>query len=165
LYSLDLTAGLHRPNNMDMQHYHEIVDSKGNLFKGYHAIEDNIDCKDGKYAQHCANGNTGVIGIAVCGMSGFNINSKTSSSNITMVQMEALYKRVAELAHKYSIPITKGNVYTHMEYDSSDRGAHHGKIDIIYIPYLNLLGMEKCGDYIRGKIQVYYDRLNKKENK
>ena len=164
MYSLDLTAGLHRPNNDDMQHYHEMVDSKGNLFKGYHAIEDNLDCKDGKYAQHCANGNTGVIGIAVCGMSGFDTHRRLSSSNLTMVQMEKLYERCAELVIKYSIPIKPETIYTHMEYDSSDKGAHHGKIDIVYIPFLNLYGMKECGDHIRNKIQVYYDR-SKKEKK
>ena len=96
-------------------------------------------------------------------MSRFDIKTKTSDSNLTMVQMEKLYERVAQLAIEYDISITKENIYTHMEYDSSERGAHHGKIDIIYIPFINLLGMDKCGDYIRTKIKWYYDKLNKKK--
>lgn len=153
------TAGYHRPNNEDLFHYHIIFDDKGNAFKGVHSIEDNIDCKDGDYAQHCALGNTGTIGIAVCGMAGFSCNTKVSKSNITMTQMEAMFKKVAELCREYSIPITDETVYTHAEYDRLN--AKEGKIDIIFIPYLNKYGIEECGDYIRNKIKWYYDKENK----
>jgi hypothetical protein len=148
------TAGYNRPNNEDMQHYHIIVDDKGNYYKGIHSIESNIDCKDGEYAQHCALGNTGVIGIAVCGMAGFSTNSKVSKSNLTRLQMEALFKKCSDLCKEYEIEVSPSTVYTHMEYDHTH--AKKGKIDIVYIPYLNLYGMEECGNYIREKILWYY---------
>jgi len=157
------TAGYARPNNLDCQHYHIMVDDKGNYHNGYHKIEDNIDCKDGNYAQHCALGNTGTIGIALCGMAGFSTNTLTSHSNITRVQIEAGCKKIAELCKKYKIKVDSSTVYTHMEYDSGEHGAKEGKIDIMYIPYLNLLGKDECGDYIRNKVKWYYD--NTKEGK
>ena len=142
-----------------MQHYHIIVDNKGNFFKGIHDIEDNINCKDNNYAQHCANGNTGTIGISACGMAGFNIKTRYTKSPLTLVQIEALCKKCAELCKQYSISIDPAHVYTHMEYDSSPNGAHHGKIDIVYIPYIHLYGMTPVGDFLRNKIQWYYNKL------
>ena len=38
--------------------------------------EDNDNTKDGKYAPHCALGNTGNIGIGVCAMVGFDMTHK-----------------------------------------------------------------------------------------
>lgn len=156
---LHWTAGYGKPNNLDCQHYHIMIDDKGNCHYGYHKIEDNVNCKDGNYAQHCALGNTGAIGIALCGMAGFSSSTLVSHSNITRVQLEACCKKIAELCIEYKIPINEASVYTHMEYDSSEAGAKEGKIDIIYIPYLNLIGKRECGNYIRGKVKWYYDNL------
>jgi len=152
---LHWTAGYGKPNNLDCQHYHIMFDDKGKVHTGYHKIEDNIDCKDGDYAQHCALGNTGTIGIALCGMVGFSTNTLISSSNVTRVQIEACCKKIAELCKQYSIKVSPDTVYTHMEFDSSPAGNHEGKIDIVYIPYLNLYGKEECGEFIRNKIKWY----------
>lgn len=155
MYSLDLTAGYGKPNNEDMQHYHFMIDAYGKCYEGYHKVEDNIDCKDNDYAQHCAEGNTGTIGISACGMAGFKMGTLCSNSNLTRVQMESLFKKCAEECIKYGIEVTPDTVYTHAEYDITH--AKHGKIDIVYIPYLSLCGREKVGDYIRGKVQWYID--------
>ena len=55
------------PNATDMEHYHFLIDNHGLLYKGKFEPEDNINCQDGKYAQHCGGGNTGNIGVAFCG--------------------------------------------------------------------------------------------------
>lgn len=153
------TAGYGRPNNEDMQHYHIMIDDKGNLHSGYHKIEDNINCKDGNYAQHCALGNTGTIGMAVCGMAGFNTQAKTSYANLTVSQIEALCKKTADLCKQYGIKVTPETVYTHMEYDSGEHGAHEGKIDIVCIPYLCLYGKEQVANELRRKTQWYLEKL------
>lgn len=162
---LHWTAGMGMPNNLESQHYHIMVDNKGSYHLGYHKIEDNINCKDGNYAQHCALGNTGTIGIALCGMAGFSLSTLLSKSNITRIQLEACCKKMAELCKKCNIKVTPSTVYTHAEYDSSPSGAHEGKIDIVYIPYLNLKGAKACGDYIRGKVQWYLDNADNTSSK
>lgn len=155
------TAGFGTPNNDDMQHYHIIVDNKGNYIQGYHKISDNANCKDGNYAQHCALGNTGTIGIACCGMVGFNIKTKHTESPLTEKQIESLCKKCAELAKEWNIPIDSSHIYTHMEYDSTH--AKEGKIDIVYLPHNRLYSMEKVGNYLRGAIKDYYKTIQ--ENK
>ena len=45
-----------------------LVDKNGSVKSGKYTPEDNLNCKDGKYAKHCGGGNTGRIGIAVCCM-------------------------------------------------------------------------------------------------
>ena len=66
------TAGSNNPCQTDIDAYHFIFDSAGKEFKGKFAPEDNINCKDGKYAKHCGGGNTGCIGLSCCGMAGFD---------------------------------------------------------------------------------------------
>ena len=81
---LHWTAGASSPNNEELQYYHFLVDSKGNIHKGYHKPEDNINCKDGNYAAHCALGNTGTIGVAMCGMWKFNTTTRISCYPLTV---------------------------------------------------------------------------------
>jgi hypothetical protein len=157
-----LTAGFGRPNNEDMNHYHFMIDDKGGCHSGHHKVSDNIDCKDGSYAQHCGGGNTGAIGIAMCGMAKFNCNTRTSASNLTMKQVEATCEKVAQLCIEYGIEPTADNVYTHGEFGQLHKdSSSYGKIDIIYIPYLMMYGLDKCGDYLREKIQWYINKIKK----
>ena len=64
------TAGTYQPNNTDFEHYHYLVNGDGMVINGKFKPEDNLNCNDGKYAAHTGGGNTGSIGIAMCGMSG-----------------------------------------------------------------------------------------------
>ena len=63
---LHWTAGANEPNNTDYQHYHYLVNGNGVVVKGKYNPEDNLNCNDGKYAQHTGGGNTGSIGVAMC---------------------------------------------------------------------------------------------------
>lgn len=74
---LHWTAGTNYPNTTDLQHYHFLIDKDGKVYNGVYTPEDNLNCYDGKYAQHTGGGNTGSIGIAVCGMAGYKINYPT----------------------------------------------------------------------------------------
>lgn len=161
-YCLHWTAGMGRPNNEEMQHYHILFDNKGNKFAGYHKPEDNLDCKDGNYARHCGGGNTGVIGVALCGMQGFTTDRLVSYHNITHPQMEAMCCWVARDMIKRGIKLSEDTVYTHAEFGLAhpDSESAH-KIDIIYLPFLNLLGIKKVGDFLRDKIQWYINKHKK----
>mgnify|MGYP003620530055 FL=1 len=52
------TAGAPVPNAVDKEHYHFIIDQEGKAHIGNYKPEDNINCKDGKYARHTGGGNT-----------------------------------------------------------------------------------------------------------
>ena len=155
------TGGHTHPCQEDLEAYHFLVDGDGLVHPGVYEPEDNIDCYDGKYAQHCGGGNTGAIGVSACGMWKYNSKTHTcedSKDMITHVQMEALYSWVAYLCKKYSIPIK--NVMTHAEFGlTHPKSTSKGKTDINIIPWENLYGVEKVGDYIRNKIQWYYERI------
>lgn len=72
--------------------------------------------KNCKYAAHTGGGNTGAIGIALCGMYGFTSAAKIGSYPITKVQCEALFCFVAKLAKKYGIKIDSDHIMTHYEF-------------------------------------------------
>lgn len=159
---LHWTAGGKQPNTTDLKHYHFLVDGDGLIRQGIHSPEDNENCKDGQYAAHTGGGNTGAIGLALCGMVGYNDTTKEcidSTNMVTRVQFEAMFSYTAMLCKKYNIPIK--NVTTHAEFGlTHPKTSSKGKIDINYIPYAGLEGVEECGDYIRNKIQWYYERKN-----
>ena len=144
------TAGVYRPNAIDKSHYHFLVDGNGKIINGTHKPEDNIDCKDGNYAAHCGGGNTGNIGISICGM------YDKYKYPITRKQVEACCYKVAELSIKYGIPVTTNNIFTHAEFGISHPSTtSNGKVDIINLPCLNLYGAKMVGDELRNKIHYY----------
>lgn len=155
------TAGHTHPCEEDLNAYHFVVDGDGLIHTCYHEPEDNIDCKDGNYAQHCGGGNTGAIGVAACGMWGYNDSTRTckdSKDMLTHTQMEALFAWVAYLCKKYSI--LPKQVLTHAEFGKAHpKSSSAGKIDINIIPWDNVYGIKETGDYIRNKVQWYYERL------
>lgn len=154
------TAGSNKPNGVDLQHYHFIIDGDGKVHKGKFTPEDNINCNDGKYAQHCGGGNTGAIGVSMCGMAGYNGKLNSTKYPLTAKQCEACFKLCAELAKKYNIPIVKDNIYTHFEFGQAhSKTSSYGKIDIIYLhPYPNI-EKNKIGDFIRNKIKWYLSKI------
>ena len=154
------TGSLRDPNKTDLEHYHYLVDGDGLIFAGKYKPEDNENCKDEKYAAHCGGGNTGAIGIAVCGMMSYDDKKKTckdSKHNLTPVQMEALYSLAATLCKKYNIDIK--NVITHAEFGKAHpKSTSAGKIDICSIPSAGIYGIKECGDWIRNKVTWYYNK-------
>ena len=98
------TAGTNQPCSTDYQHYHYTVNSDGVIVAGKYKPEDNKNCTDGKYAQHCGGGNTGSIGISMCGMYvPKNTDIKDTKFPLTKIQCEAAFKLIAELCKKYNI--------------------------------------------------------------
>lgn len=149
------TAGTNKPNATDLKHYHFIIDGDGVLYKGLYSPEDNINCADGKYAQHCGGGNTGNIGIAFCGCYvSKGVHVRDSKYPLTRIQLERGFELGAKLSRKYNIPLN--NVITHYEFGQTHKNtSSYGKIDITYIAPFPSLKPEDCGNFIRGKVKWY----------
>lgn len=148
------TGGTNQPSNADYEHYHYIINKDGIMIEGKYTPEDNIDCTDKKYAQHTKLGNTGSIGIAVCGMKDYP-NTKYP---LTQIQCEKLFFECARLCKKYNIPVTPDTVLTHYEFNKK-HNIKTGKIDIIYLPPYSNIKHDDVGNFIRNKILWYYKRL------
>lgn len=155
------TAGANKPNATDLQHYHFLIDSEGNVYEGKYKPEDNLNCNDGKYAQHTGGGNTGSIGVSMCGMAGFKNVNNVGNYPLTRIQCEKCFSLCAELCKKYNITITSSNVLTHFEFGKSHPNtSSFGKIDIIYLPPYPDVTRGQIGDFIRNKIRWYSQKHN-----
>lgn len=155
------TGGAKQPNATDKEHYHYLIDYLGNVTKGKYSVRDNENCTDGVYARHTGGGNTGAIGVAICGM---YVPDKTPVQKtkvpLKKVQCERLFKLIAELSVRYGIPIDKNHVMTHYEFGlSHPKTESHGKIDIIYLPPYPTLRADAIGNFIRAKALWYKKHL------
>lgn len=146
------TAGRYIPNEVDISHYHFLVDGDGKIIKGKYNVFDNENCKDGVYARHTAFGNTGSIGIALCAMFGFVSKNKPGDFPVKQIQLDALFKKCAELCIKYGI--LPENIFTHYEFNLK-HNIKSGKIDIIYLPSYPEIKSNDIGRFIREKIKNY----------
>jgi N-acetyl-anhydromuramyl-L-alanine amidase AmpD len=155
------TAGTNQPNGTDFLHYHYVVNGDGVVVAGKFRPEDNLNCNDGKYAQHTGGGNTGSIGVAMCGM---YVPNKTPIQEtkypLTAKQVEATFKLCAELCKKYNIPVTPQTVMTHYEFGKANpKTSSAGKIDIIYLHPYKHIQRDDMGNFIRAKIRWYLSKL------
>lgn len=150
------TAGTNQVCTTDYEHYHYLVNGDGVVIEGKYKVTDNENCNDGKYAAHCGGGNTGAIGVSMCGMYGFKNRKEAGKYPLTKIQCERTFKLIAELAKKYNIAVTPQTVMTHYEFGQKNpKTSSYGKIDIIYLPpYPDVLQAE-VGNFIRSKIRWY----------
>lgn len=154
------TAGGKVPNDTDKRHYHYMIDHTGKPYEGIFKPEANLHCVDDKngshYAAHTGGGNTGSIGVSMCGMMNFKDKNNVGPCPITRIQFEACMKLCAVLAQKYGIPVLSTNIMTHYEFGlAHPNTASNGKIDIIYLPPFPWLEKEDIGRFIRSKIKWY----------
>lgn len=155
------TGGTNQPNNLEFQHYHFMINGDGVIFGGKYKPEDNENCNDGKYAAHTGGGNTGSIGVSLCGMLNFTSGKPDSTKYpLTAIQCEACWKKIAELCKQYNIAVTPDTVLTHYEFGKKHpKTTSFGKPDITYLhPYPALKPVE-IGDYIRGKVKWYLSNI------
>lgn len=162
---LHWTAGSNYPNSTDFQHYHFLIDKNGKLTNGKFPVSANEVCKTDQfnralYAAHTGGGNTGSIGVAVCGMAGYKGKLSDTKYPLTAVQVEKMFSLTAELCKKYGIPVTPDTVLTHYEFGKSHPNtASFGKIDITILPpYLSVKPTE-VGDFIRNKVKWYLNHI------
>lgn len=143
------TAGTYKPNDTDKKAYHFLIDNLGQTHTGVYKPEDNLNCKDGKYAAHTYLGNTGSIGIAACCNYGFTLKKKQSLYPFTLIQFKAIVKLCAELIKKYKI--SPYHIYTHYGFDKS-KGIKQGKIDITFLPWRPELKPDEVQNYFRQEV-------------
>lgn len=153
------TAGTYLPNSIDRLHYHFLY-GKNKLYNGLFKPDDNIDCKDEKYAAHTGGGNTGSIGVAFCGNLGFKNSLNVGDYPLLPEQLEMGYKHIAYLCKLYNIPVLPQSVITHYEFGQANpKTSSYRKIDITFLPTDPSLNPGQVGNKIREKIHWYYERL------
>lgn len=156
------TAGSYIGSTADFRHYHFNVGKDGKIDKGQFSPFNNIPpLHNGKYAAHCGGGNSYCIGVALRGMSGYSRPGKCGRYPLTRAQGEAAWELVALLCKEHGIPVTAETVFTHYEYGKRHPDSDSaGKIDITHLPYEPDLKPDEVGDYIRGKVRWYLQKLN-----
>ena len=161
------TAGANKPNTHEKECYHYLVDTEAVVHKGKYTPEDNLDCTDGKYAQHTGGGNTGSVGVALCGMftPQHDRNVRNTKYPITKIEFEKAMLLVAQLCEKYKLPITEKTVLTHYEFGRAHPNTKSAdKIDITYLPCYPKLQAGEIGRFIRSKVSWYKANINNYEN-
>lgn len=152
------TAGGAVPTSYEKERYHFLVDCIGKIHLGKFKPEANLVCRKGLYAMHTGGGNTGSIGVSMCGMAGFRSKTNQGDFPISKIQFEATMKLCAELAKKYNIDIKPDTVMTHYEFGQKHpKTTSHGKIDVIFIPPYPWISKDDCGSFIRSKIRWYLE--------
>ena len=151
--TLHWTGGTYKPNATDKKAYHFLIDGDGKVCEGFYKPTDNMDCSDGVYARHCGGGNTGNIGVAICGM-------WSKDYPIKRVQIEAACKLIAELSSRYNIRITNEKILTHAEFGKKfPHTTSYGKIDINNLPCVAIYGVDNVGNWIRNKVVWYKSKI------
>lgn len=159
------TAGTNQVSSADFQHYHYIVNGDAVVVEGKFPITANENCKadtkgNALYAAHTGGGNTGSIGVSMCGMANFNGKPESTKYPLTAVQCERTFKLVAEICKKHNIAITPDTVMTHYEFGQKHpKTSSAGKIDIIYLPPFPNVAKNDVGDFIRNKVKWYLTKI------
>jgi N-acetyl-anhydromuramyl-L-alanine amidase AmpD len=149
------TGGTHEVSNLDREHYHFIVDGRGGVHAGKHAVINNARPVHGRYAAHTLGCNTGSIGISMAAM----LNGVESPYNpgkfpLTKVQFEAAAQLVARLCKQYKIEVTRKTVLSHAEVQPTLGIRQRGKWDITRLPWdASIKGAIPCGDAFRALVK------------
>lgn len=155
------TGGVYQPNEKEYNSYHFLINGDGLTIKGKYTPQDNENCSDGRYAAHTGGGNTGSIGVTLCGMLGYQEGKPNSTKYpLKEKQCEACWKKVAELCKLYGLKINPETVMTHFEFGlKHPNTTSKGKIDIVYLPPYPKEHKYHIGEFIRNKVLWYYQRL------
>jgi hypothetical protein len=153
---LHWTAGAHKVSDVDLAHYHILIEDDGNLVKGTHSIKDNVSTGDANYAAHVKGLNTGSIGVSVCCMTGaierpFN----TGSHPMNKKQWDTMAQVVGELCDFYDIPVNPGTVLGHGEVQGTLGVKQDGKWDPMVLPWDTGLTKKQVGDEFRAKVKTH----------
>ena len=150
------TAGGYYPTEYEKEHYHFLIDKHGIIHNGKFRPEDNEICKLGKYAAHTGGGNTGSIGVAICGMASFINKLSVGKYPILKKQFEKTMEFCASLVKNYNLEVTPQSVLTHYEFGvKNPKTTSAGKIDIIYLPPYSWVEKNEVGSFIRSKVKWY----------
>lgn len=154
------TGGTHECSDLDREHYHFIVDGRGEIHEGKFRPEDNAKCVKGKYAAHTKGLNTGSIGVAIAAMAGAEEkNPWWTKYPPTKIQVERFCRKIAELCEAHGIDVSPKTVVNHGEVEAVLGVAQNGKWDINRLPW-PVVPFESAGDWLRAKVRSY---MKKKE--
>lgn len=149
------TAGTHAASQLDRAHYHYVITGEGVIVEGDHRPEANLGAlREGGYAAHTLNANSGSIGIAVCAMARANDRPfATGPWPVTPAQVDALVELTAALCQIYQIPVSRETVLSHAEVQPTLRIAQRGKWDISWLPGMDAPGDPvEVGDRLRARV-------------
>lgn len=152
---LHWTAGTYNPTQEEINSYHYLIDGDSNIHYGKFAPWDNIVCSGNSYAHHTGGGNTGSIGISLCGMAGYQEGKiSTTKYPLKQIQVERACKLAGDLCRLCDIDYK--HVMTHYEFGlANPKTSSAGKIDIMIIPYDLDIKPQNVGDYLRTKVNWY----------
>lgn len=154
------TAGSYTVSDLDLAHYHFIVDGEGKLFRGTHGVADNDLTSDGDYAAHTKSCNTKAIGISVACMAGA-IEQPFQGGRYPMKESQwmAMAQVAAELCIHYRIPVGLRTVLGHGEVQRILGKAQAGKWDPMVLPWASPLSKEVVGNMFRTQVQQFVENL------
>ena len=154
------TAGGAVPNQHEKEWYHYLIDNLGKIHEGKFKPIANENCKAGMYAPHTGGGNTGSIGVALCGMFGYKSRQNIGTSPITKIQFETAMQLCAKLSKIYGITVSPNTVMTHYEFGKiHPKTSSVGKIDITLLPPYSWVETNDIGNFIRSKVKWYQSHL------
>ena len=160
------TGGTYRVSARERQHYHAILEDlealgpggDARVVPGLHSIADNDSARDGVYAAHTAECNTGSIGLAVGGMLEAT-REHPGRYPLTELLWERLAQAAAECCARYDLPITPQTVLQHGEVERQLGIPQHGKWDITCLPWEPHLEPDEVCDQFRRKVAWYRQRV------
>ena len=139
---LHWTGGGYSTIQLELDHYHVLVNNQGRAIPGKLKPEANSDISDGVYCAHTRGANTGRIGVAVDAMA--NADERPfwkGTAPITPRQFAGFCEAVADLCQTYAIPVSRWTVLSHAEVERNLGIPQRGKWDITWLP-----GMDEPGD-------------------
>ncbi|MBK5927790.1 SH3 domain-containing protein [Rhodobaculum claviforme] len=156
------TAGRHAPNATDQRAYHILVCGDGSLRRGNTSIEANAPGSGLRPAAHTLNANTGAIGVALCCM--FRARESPFDAGpdpLTEAQWQAAIAAIAQLAHRYAIPVTPRTILTHAEVGPNLNIPQRNKWDITRLPFdPDCQGAQAVGDKLRRAVAARLDGMS-----
>lgn len=151
------TAGAAGINDVERRSYHMIVGQDNRVHPGFLMPEANADIRDGKYAAHTRNLNTGSIGIAFDGMHGaVERPFRPGPAPITHEMVRVMAEELADLSETYSIPITPWTMMSHAEVQGTLGVRQRRKWDTMWLPGMSGPGDARAvGDKMRAMVRQY----------
>lgn len=151
------TAGLKVPSSLDKKHYNDLFDYQGNQYDGGARPEHqaNYNWRKGIGVSHTRNCNTGVIGMAVCGMhEAQGWPSVVWGNNpITWEGIDAMLERSAMYSKKFWIPCTPWSMMTHAEVQETMGIQQKNKWDYMILPGDDSVrSARETGDILRKRL-------------
>lgn len=150
------TAGGNKASALDRKHYHILIEGDGTLVRGTPSIAMNESPVKPGYAAHTLNCNGDSIGVALCGMAGAEESPfKPGAAPITQAEWIQLANVNADLARRYSIPVTRKTILSHAEVQPTLGIKQRGKWDIARLPWdSSLRGAIPIGDQMRAMVEA-----------